>query len=315
MNETGSTPNNPNKKQPSLDARDINDVDIDLELDTALDDIPSASESNVYTRTGKAAPTEVLPAAPKPQSAPEPEAPVVPTEKTAEKFVADEEPIKIVGGKTEAPARSEGLKTETLAPVAAGATASTVSLEPTEGPEQPSLIDGTTPAPAAQPVAVDRGTIDFGLLILRVVLGLVLTLTAVATFFQLGTNEGLAGLQDQLANHNEPRILAIALPTMQLAAGVFLLLGLMTPVAAMVGVAAAGFVALDAVAGTVSPFNWDPATWLAVVLLGMALAVQFTGPGLFGVDYSRSWARRPRVSAWIGAAIGLGAAGLLWWFL
>lgn len=301
-------------------------MDIDLELDSALDDIPSATESNTYTRTGKAAPTEVLPAAPKPEPALKPETSVASTDKTGEgpagltfgRHAANDEPIKIVAGKTEKPGRSGQLKAETPPSVAAGATA------PTGRIEQPLLNDGATPAtpavgtaPAstAQLDGVDRGTVDFGLLILRVVLGLVLTLTAVATFFQLGTNEGLAGLQDQLANHNEPRILAIAIPTMQLAAGVFLILGLMTPVAATVGVAATGFMALDAVTSTASPFNWDPATWLAVVLLGMALVVQFTGPGLFGVDYSRSWARRPRVSAWIGAAIGLAAAGLVWWFL
>ena len=102
---------------------------------------------------------------------------------------------------------------------------------------------------------------------------------------------------------------------MQLAAGVFLLLGLITPLAATVAVAVTGFTSLDAVAGTVSPFNWDPAAWLAVVLLGMALAVQFTGPGVIGIDYGRSWARRPLASSWLGAAVGLAVAGLLWWFL
>ena len=51
-----------------------------------------------------------------------------------------------------------------------------------------------------------------------------------------------------------------------------------------------------------------------VMLLAASLAVQFTGPGRYGIDASRGWAKRPLVSSWICALIGLAAAGLMWWF-
>lgn len=306
MTDTGSTPN----KKFGQEARELNDADVFLDLDESLDDIPAAPTSNIYTRTGKAAPTEVLPAA---------------SAEPSKDSTLDDEPVKIVAGEPQTPSTPEpapaadtkdtkGVKTESLATVSAGAAAPTSALSP----EEPVAEDNVEPAaPAAQPVTLDRGTMDFGVMILRVVLGVVLTLTSLGTFFQLGTNEGLAALQDQLqqAGHAQAAALSIAVPTMQLAAGVFLLLGLITPLAATVAVAVTGFTALDAVAGTVSPFNWDPAAWLTVVLLGMALAVQFTGPGVIGIDYARSWARRPLASSWLGAAVGLAVAGLLWWFL
>lgn len=313
MNDTGSTP----KKDPqkNLD-HDLNDLD--LELEDSLDDLPSASASNIYTRTGKAAPTEVMPAAPQPapkadakaEQKADPKAVAEPEEVLAMADTTGEKPVKIVGGETTTPAATA------TAPASESPAAQDSAVSPAEDLQAAVAKDGVDPvAPAAQPAPLDRGTLDIGLLILRVVLGLVLILAAVGTFFQLGSIEGLAGLEEQLAGYNEPRILSIVLPTLQLAAGVFLVLGLITPLAATVAVAATGFTALDVVAGSSSPFNWDPAAWLAVTLLGLALAVQFTGPGAFGVDYARSWARRPLASSWIGAAVGLAAAGLMWWFL
>ena len=53
---------------------------------------------------------------------------------------------------------------------------------------------------------------------------------------------------------------------------------------------------------------------MPVMLLAASLAAQFTGPGRYGIDASRGWAKRPLVSSWICALIGLAAAGLMWWF-
>lgn len=54
--------------------------------------------------------------------------------------------------------------------------------------------------------------------------------------------------------------------------------------------------------------------WLAVFVFAASLVLQFTGPGLYGVDAGRSWARRPLASSWICAALGVAAAGVMWWF-
>lgn len=286
-------------------ARKLQDV-TDLDHLDNIDDLDDVPTTNVYTRTGKAAPTEVSPSAPKTRKA--------------------DKPVDITVGRVDEPAAEPASAPVTAStpdtaaePVAASTVSTAGTLHTTKGAEnlapENTALD-TTVTSDTQP-AIGRGTTDVGLLILRLVLGGVLILTSLGVLFQLGGNAGLAGLEDELASYNYPRALAIALPTMGLAAGVFLVLGLLTPVASMIAVAATGFTAIDAVASseaTTDIFAWEPSVWLAVALAGMALAVQFTGPGLAGIDFGRSWARRPMTSSWLCAAIGIAAAVLLWVF-
>ncbi len=284
-------------------ARKLEDI-TDLDHLDDIDDLDEVPSTNVYTRTGKAAPTEVLPSAPKSDKA------------------EQVKPVDITVDRVDEPA-SDPVTTSTpdtaVEPVAASTVSTAGTLHTTEGAEdvasESTALDTTTTSDP-QP-AIGRGTTDVGLLILRLVLGGVLILSSLGVLFQLGGNAGLAGLEDELASHTYPRALAIALPTMGLAAGVFLVLGLLTPVASMVAVAATGFAAIEAVTSseaTSDIFAWEPSVWLAVALAGMALAVQFTGPGVVGIDFGRSWARRPMTSSWLCAVIGIAAAVLLWIF-
>lgn len=284
-------------------ARKLEDI-TDLDHLDDIDDLDEVPSTNVYTRTGKAAPTEVLPSAPKSDKA------------------EQVKPVDITVDRVDEPA-SDPVTTSTpdtaVEPVAASTVSTAGTLHTTEGAEnlasESTALD-TKNTSDPQP-AIGRGTTDVGLLILRLVLGGVLILSSLGVLFQLGGNAGLAGLEDELASHTYPRALAIALPTMGLAAGVFLVLGLLTPVASMVAVAATGFAAIEAVTSseaTSDIFAWEPSVWLAVALAGMALAVQFTGPGVVGIDFGRSWARRPMTSSWLCAVIGIAAAVLLWIF-
>ncbi len=161
-----------------------------------------------------------------------------------------------------------------------------------------------------------RGTIDFGLLLLRLAFGGFLVFEAIKVFFNLGDGGGLAGMKDAFASYSIPTVLAIAVPAIELTAGVFLVLGLLTPVAAALALVATGFNALHMFVqnDTTSLFSVSPAVTLAVLLLGIALALQFTGPGKIALDFSRSWARRPRASSWIWFILGIVGAGALWWF-
>lgn len=162
-----------------------------------------------------------------------------------------------------------------------------------------------------------RGTIDLGLLIARLLLAVWLVLEAIGTFFQLGGNQGLAGLESAYSAYPWAQLLSILVPTLQLAAGVFLVFGLLTPVAAAVATVATGFVALHELASSGAGFNvfgWPETVWLSVVLFGLSLSIQFTGPGYYSLDAGRSWARRPLVSSWIFIVVALVALGLLWWF-
>jgi len=289
-------------------ARKLEDV-TDLDHLDDLDDLEVVPASNVYTRTGKAAPTEVLPAAPK----------SVPRDKPVDISVDRVDEPAVDAAAKPATSAEPAVKQPVEEPVAASTVSTAGTLHTTEGAENLTQERAASTADVAgatqQPIG--RGTIDAGLLILRLVLGGVLILTSLAVLFQLGGNAGLAGLEDELASYNYPHLLAIALPSMGLGAGVFLVLGLLTPVASMVAVAATGFAAINAVMTSESTsdiFAWEPSVWLAIALAGMALAVQFTGPGLFGIDFSRSWTRRPMASSWICAALGIAAAVLLWVF-
>lgn len=162
-----------------------------------------------------------------------------------------------------------------------------------------------------------RGTIDGGILLIRLLLGVVLILTSIATFFQLGGATGLTGLEAEFAGYQVPDILAIAVPSMQLAAGVFLVFGLITPVFAAVATVVTSFTALHALTDSgagLNVFAWDAAVMLSVILLGISVALQFTGPGLYSFDYGRRWARRPLASSWIFVILGIAGAVALWWF-
>lgn len=198
-------------------------------------------------------------------------------------------------------------ESETIAPAAPATYA--------EEPVEPVAVD---PAPdAVEEEDARRGTTDFGLLLLRLFLGAYLIIDSVAVFFRLGGNDGIAGLENAFADYPYGNGLAVVVPTLELTAGVFLVLGLLGPIAAAVAIAVTGFLALHAFNGQTDGFNvfaWTPETWVPVMLLAVSLAVQFTGPGRYGIDASRGWAKRPLASSWICAIVGLAAAGAAWWF-
>ena len=147
-----------------------------------------------------------------------------------------------------------------------------------------------------------RGTIDFGLLFIRIALSAYLIIAGAKTFFELGDSQGLSGLEGDFANYAWDTALSIAVPTMQLIAGVFLLLGLITPLAAMLGLVVTGFSAVHELAQTdagLDVFSWPDSVWLSLVLFVIAVGLQFTGPGFISVDFKRSWARRPLGTSWV----------------
>ena len=240
-------------------------------------EVPEYTGDGLYTRTGKAAPTEIFPRGEQDNGPLIPQAPeTTGFESTTETVAVDREPAY-------------------------------VATEPTYA---------ETAEPAVVEEETRRGTTDFGLFLMRLFLGAFLIIDSVAIFFRLGGNEGISGLESAFADYPYGSGLAVVVPTLELAAGVFLVLGLLTPVAALVAIAVTGFMALHAFVSQTDGFNvfaWTPETWVPVMLLAASLVVQFTGPGRYGVDASRGWAKRPLASSWICALLGLAAAGLIWW--
>ena len=162
-----------------------------------------------------------------------------------------------------------------------------------------------------------RGTIDFGLLFIRLALSAYLIVAGAKTFFELGDSQGLSGLEGDFANYAWDTALSIAVPTMQLIAGVFLLLGLITPLAAMLGLVVTGFTAVHELAQAgagLDVFSWPDSVWLSSVLFVIAVGLQFTGPGFISLDFKRSWARRPLGTSWVFVLIGVAILVALWFF-
>lgn len=161
-----------------------------------------------------------------------------------------------------------------------------------------------------------RGTIDFGLLIARLVVGVLLIVDAVAVLFKLGGNAGVTGLEGEFGSYFYANILAWGVPSVELVVGVLLIFGLATPIAACLGMIVAMFMALHSFnqQGSLNVFNLsaDVQYWLA--MSGFLVALQFTGPGYYGLDFGRGWARRPLASSWILAVVGFAAAAALWYF-
>ena len=210
----------------------------------------------------------------------------------------------------------------------AGTETETTAMPVAEADEEPSAV--AVADPAAEPVtateaeAVEekhssarRGTIDFGLLFVRLALSVYLLVAGASTFFKLGGNEGLSGLENEFGEYSMAAALAIGVPTVQLIAGAFLLLGLVTPLAAMFGLIVTGFSAihgLNASGAGLDVFAWNESVWLGLVLFVIAVALQFTGPGFISLDFNRSWTRRPLATSWVFVVIGVAALVAIWWF-
>ena len=151
----------------------------------------TAASEGLYTRTGKAAPTEIFPSGEQQSGPLIPESPA-PATTAFETASVEREPVYV-------PPAEQSAVTE--------------SVEPTY-------------TESAEPVVVEeetrRGTTDFGLFLLRLALGAFLIIDSVGTFFRLGGNEGISGLETAYANYPYGNGLAVVVPTLELAAGVFL---------------------------------------------------------------------------------------------
>ena len=165
-----------------------------------------------------------------------------------------------------------------------------------------------------------RGTLDLGLLLLRLGVGGMVLMLGLATFFQFGGAPGIGTLEAQFAanGYNFAGVIAVAIPTVQVIAGGLLVLGLATPLGAALALAISAFLTMFEVAVGDSGWNVLAAgaepVRLQLALTASALALQFTGPGRYGIDFSRGWARRPLASSWIFCLLAIAAAVALWYF-
>ena len=165
-----------------------------------------------------------------------------------------------------------------------------------------------------------RGTQDLGLLLLRVALGVVFIAHGLQKAFGWWGGSGLDGFKDTLAEagYQNAGMLTYLAAGAQIASGVLLVLGLFTPMAASVALAflvnsvLATFTAQRESGGM---FVFGSTVEYLLVLSAAAAAIILAGPGRYGFDGSRGWARRPFIGSFIALVIGIGGGVAAWLFL
>lgn len=163
-----------------------------------------------------------------------------------------------------------------------------------------------------------RGTQDLGLMILRVGLGALLVAHGLQKAFGLWGGTGLDGFQRSLADvgYQHAGILTYVGAGAQIAVGVLLVLGLFTPLAAAGAVALLTNSLLAAVVAQPEPgrfaFFLPDGHEYQVTLLVVAVALCLVGPGRYGFDAGRGWARRPFIGSLAALLLGVGVGVAVW---
>lgn len=290
-NSSNSRDSNPNSTQADSEFFDDANSDIDVPVyrrDAEREKKPEPRDP--YTMAGRARPQRIEAAKPEPQSVEV--APAAEPEPAPEPVIREDaafaEPAKAV-------------------PVSATETTGETPVVPAAAAEPEVATD--------KPVREKRGTLGFGLLLLRLVVGGLLLVQGLQTLFAFGDNGGLNALERHLTDHSHADLLAVGLSAGAVVAGGLLILGLLTPFGAAIGAVVAGFFALHFLRkwdGGYWPSALDTEVQMWAILAAVAVAILFTGPGRISFDRSRGWATRPLASAWLFAIIAGGALAALW---
>ena len=163
-----------------------------------------------------------------------------------------------------------------------------------------------------------RGTQHLGLLILRVGLGGVLLAHGLQKLFGWWGGEGLTGFKNALSDigYQHADVLTYCAAGGEIAAGVLLVLGLFTPLAAA---GALAYLTNSLLAGISAQHNGRSFPYFLpngheyeITLIVMAAAVILIGPGRYGFDAGRGWARRPFIGSFAALLVGIGAGVAVW---
>jgi putative oxidoreductase len=166
-----------------------------------------------------------------------------------------------------------------------------------------------------------RGTQDLGLLLLRVTVGATLIAHGLQKTFGWWGGQGLDSFKNTLSDvgYQHADVLMYVAAGAEIVAGVLLVLGLFSPLAAAAALAylvneLAAHVAAQHHAGSIGFFlpNGDEYLILLTVALMVVILV---GPGRYGLDAGRGWARRPHLGSFAALLLGIGVGVGTWMWL
>ncbi|OLT54900.1 hypothetical protein BJF89_01325 [Corynebacterium sp. CNJ-954] len=109
-------------------------------------------------------------------------------------------------------AGATGAGTAATTPVAAGPTTDDRTVVSPDDPESADAAVDRAPRAGDMDADPRRGTLDFGLFILRVVVGALLVVRGLQTLFAFGGDPGISAFEQTLAAYNFADILAVAVP-------------------------------------------------------------------------------------------------------
>lgn len=169
-----------------------------------------------------------------------------------------------------------------------------------------------------------RGTLDAGLLLMRLAVGVYLAIEGCRRFFGWFDGPSLNGFETTLLNtpnraigFDEPSagVVAVGWSVTMIVVGIILVFGFLTPIVAAVGLAVASLdLALGVtVAGGVHLFpDQKGSVAFAAALVVLLVTIILCGPGRYSVDGSRGWARRPGIGSVVMVVVGIAVAVGVW---
>lgn len=180
--------------------------------------------------------------------------------------------------------------------------------------------DGYDDAPAR------RGTLDVGLLLLRVTVGAIAVAHGMQKVFGWWNGPGLDGFETFLLNSQNTSVgfapdaakpLAVVGALSETIGGLLLILGLATPLAAsaVLGVMIVATTFKATTAGGIWFFatgQAGPGIEYEVLLAICAAAIILTGPGRISLDAPRGWARRPSWGSVLILVVAIAIAVAIW---
>lgn len=165
-----------------------------------------------------------------------------------------------------------------------------------------------------------RGTQNSGLLVLRLGLAAVLIAHGLQKLFGWWGGSGLHGFKNALTDvgFQHADILAYVSAGGEIVAGVLLVLGLFTPIAAAGALAFLinGLLASASARPRSHTFTYflPDGHEYQISMIVMAVAVILAGPGRYCLDAGRGWATRPFIGSFVALLAGI-AAGIAVWVL